>query len=200
MPSVSDVELVLADLEDAFKALNSAVSSPKLVRQSFSRFVELTQRLTAVMRKDWSARRGGTWAANTFPGWNATTALFKELRNQEQHEQQIYISVEETRYYELFGPGGGRIAYSGTWKLTDQLAASPPDWMRLYDSDPVTGAKTNVEIPHCAVAYKYLLQPRDHRTAELVRAAGKSGIHELSSTCMTTLREYCAFYRSSIDA
>jgi hypothetical protein len=200
MTSLSDVDLVLADLEDALAALDAAVSSPKLVRQCFSRFVELTQRLTSARRKEASARTGRSWEAKYFDGWNEITSLFKELRNEEQHSRQIYISVHETRYYELFGPGGGRIAYSGTWQLTDQLAANPPDGMKLFDSDPITGARTNIEIPHCAVGYRYLIQARDDKLAARLKAIGKTELHELSGSCMQILRRYHAFYRTHVDA
>jgi hypothetical protein len=196
--TTSDVDLVLADLEDALIALNDASSSPKLVRQCFSRFVELTQRLTSVMRREFSSIAGGSWKASSFGGWNQTTALFKELRNEEQHAKQIFISVHETRYFELFGPGGGTIAQAGTWQLSDQLAASPPDGVKYYESDPKTGKITNIEIPHCGVNYRYLIQPRDPSLAKMLKTVGSSDIHELSNGCMKTLREYHLHYKNYI--
>jgi hypothetical protein len=42
-----DVVLVYADLRDALADLHDARGSPKRVRRSFSRFVELSQRLTS---------------------------------------------------------------------------------------------------------------------------------------------------------
>lgn len=199
MPRQSDVDLVLADLEDALQALNNAVSSPKLVRQAFSRFIDLSQRLTSVMRKDWSKRQRGPWKASTFEGWNNTSSLFKELRNQEQHELQVYISIHETRCYEPFGPGGGQIAHFGTWKLTDQSAASPPDWMKLYESDPHTGEMLDVEILPYEVTYQYLIQPRDEVIASLLQDIGTSDLHQLSADCMAILRQYHTFYCSKYD-
>ena len=200
MPTYSDVDLVLADLEDSLAVLNAAVGSPKQVRQSFSRFVELSQRLTSSMRKEASARSYGSWEAKNFSGWNEVTALFKELRNEEQHAQQIYISVHETRFFEPYGNGGGRIAISGTWQLTDQLAANPPNGLKLLDSDPVTGEMTNVEIPHCGISYRYLIQPREEKISAKLHAIGETDIHMLSGQCMSTLREYYKFYRARINA
>lgn len=199
MPPISDVDLVLGDLEDALAELRAASASPKEVRQCLSRFIDLTQRLTAVMRKDWSARFGSAWIAGDFKGWNETTDLFKELRNQEQHEKQIYISVNETRHYEIFGPGGGTIACSGVWELSDQRADSPPDALRMYDSDPETGEKSSIEIIPSSVSYRYLLQAREDAVAAKLKALGTSDVHDLSNACMNVLREYHAFYRTRTD-
>lgn len=200
MPEVSDVDLVFSDLQDALIELNDAITSPKRVRRCFSRFVDLTQRLTSAMRRESKARAGLEWQASRFSGWNEVTGLFKDLRNEDQHEQQIYISVHETRYFELFGPSGGRIATSGTWQLTDQLLEKPPDALKMFDSDPKTGEMTNTEIPHCDVAYRYLVQPREAKLATRLRAIGTDDLHEMSGACMSTLSEYHAFIRACIDA
>lgn len=196
MQEVSDVELVFTDLQDALSELDDAITSPKRVRRCFSRFVDLTQRLTSAMRIESKSRAGVEWQAARFGGWNEVTALFKDLRNEEQHERQIYISVQETRYFELFGPGGGRVAASGTWQLTDQLLEKPPDALKMFDSDPETGERTNTEIPHCAVAYRYLIQPREAKLRARLQAIGTADLHQLSGACMSTLREYHAFFRA----
>lgn len=200
MPEVSDVDLVFSDLQDALIELNDAITSPKRVRRCFSRFVDLTQRLTSAMRRESKARAGLEWQASRFSGWNEVTGLFKDLRNEDQHERQIYISVHETRYFELFGPSGGRIATSGTWQLTDQLLEKPPDALKMFDSDPKTGEMTNTEIPHCDVAYRYLVQPREAKLATRLQAIGTDDLHEMSGACMSTLSEYHAFFRACIDA
>lgn len=200
MPQVSDVDLVFADLQDALSELKEAITSPKRIRRCFSRFVDLTQRLTSAMRKESKSRAGVEWQAARFGGWNEVTALFKDLRNEEQHERQIYISVHETRYFELFGPGAGRIATSGTWQLSDQLLEKPPDALKLFDSDPETGQMTNTEIPHCDVTYRYLIQPREAKLAARLQSIGTADLHELSGACMSTLREYHTFFRACIDA
>ena len=200
MPEVSDVDLVFADLQNALSELNDAITSPKRVRRCFSRFVELTQRLTSAMRKESKSKAGVEWRAVRFSGWNEVTALFKDLRNEEQHERQIYISVRETRSFELFGPGGGTITTSGVWQLTDQLLEKPPDALKMFDSDPETGEMTSDEISHCGVAYQYLLQPREAKLGACLQTIGTEDLHELSQTCMSALSEYHAFFRISVDA
>jgi len=176
----SDLDLVLADLRDAFKALDQARPSPKQVRQTFSRFVELTQRLTAVMRRESKKSAGIKWEASKFAGWSEVTTLFKDLRNEEQHERQIRILVHETRYFEPLGPEGERIGVSGTWDLTDQLAENPPDGLRLLEADPVTGAPTDNHIPHCDVLYRYLIKPSDGALALRLGRIGTADVHDLS--------------------
>lgn len=200
MPSLCDVDLVFADLQDALTDLEAGRSSPKQVRRAFSRFVELTQRLTSAMRREAKSKAGIDWQASRFGGWNKVTALFKDLRNEEQHERQIYVSVYETRYYEPFGSGNGRIALSGTWQLTDQLSERPPDALRMFDSDPETGETTRNELPHCDISYSYLIQPREDKLAARLRAIGSADLHELSRRCMFTLHEYYYFFRACINA
>ena len=192
MPSLSDVDLIFADLQDALTELEAARSSPKQVRRTFSRFVELTQRLTSAMRREAKSKTGTDWQASQFSGWNKITALFKDLRNEEQHERQIYISVHETRYYEIFGTEGGRVAFSGTWQLTDQLSERPPDGLRLFDSDPETGEMTKTELLHCDISYSYLIQPREDKLAARLRTIGSADLHELSRRCMITLHDHVA--------
>jgi hypothetical protein len=152
------------------------------------------------MRREAKSKAGADWQASQFCGWTEVTALFKKLRNEEQHEQQIYVSVHETRYYEPFGPGGGRVALSGTWQLTDQLSERPPDSLRMFDSDPETGEMTSNELPQCGISYSYLIQPREDKLAARLRTIGSSDLHELSRRCMVTLHEYHSFFRACIDA
>lgn len=173
--------------------------SPKQVRRTFSRFIELTQRLTSVMRRESKAKTGVEWKASEFLGWNEVTSLFKHLRNEEQHERQVRISVNETRYFEPFGEGGGTIAFSGTWELTDQLAEKPPDGLRLMDSDPDTGAPTNNQILHCDISYRYLIQSNDAKLVAWLDSTGTSDVHELSHRCVEVLKSYHAFFRARME-
>jgi hypothetical protein len=45
---------VFADLSDAYAALVASQHSPREVRRAFVRFVDLSQKLTSAMRKDFS--------------------------------------------------------------------------------------------------------------------------------------------------
>ena len=85
-------------------------------------------------------------------------------------------------------------------QITDQLLEKPPDALKMFDSDPKTGEMTNTEIPHCDVAYRYLVQPREAKLATRLQAIGTDNLHELSGACMSTFSEYYAFFRACIDA
>jgi hypothetical protein len=195
----SDVDIVFADLQDAFKDLGTARPSPKQVRRAFSRFVDLTQRLTSVMRPEAKAKTGLDWVAADFPGWNDVTALFKDLRNEDQHKTQIRVSVRETSYFEPFGAGGGSFAVSGTWVRTDQLAEAPPNGVRMLHSDPDTGRPTNTPIPSSDTAYRYLLESHDPKLVGRLQAIGTADIHELSRKCLTSLEAYYEFFQVRIS-
>ncbi len=200
MPSSPEVDLVFADLQDAYHDLEAAAHSPKQVRRAFSRFVELTQRLTSVMRKEFKGRRGQEWKASEFPDWNEITHLFKELRNEEQHKRPIYISVYETRYYKIFDDDKPHVALSGTWELNDQLMDNPPDGMTFYPADPITGQMSAAERPAVRVEYKFLLQARDEVLRNRLKAIGSANVHELSKHCLGTLNKYHQFYTGKLGA
>ena len=66
MAESSIVALVFRDLVDAYDELSSGSKSPKAVRQSFANFVNLSQKLTSHMRKEYRAKRGEPWVAADF--------------------------------------------------------------------------------------------------------------------------------------
>jgi hypothetical protein len=200
MPSSPEVDLVFADLQDAYHDLEAAAHSPKQVCRAFSGFVELTQRLMSVMRKEFKARRGQEWKAFEFPDWNETTHLFKDLRNEEQHERLIYISIYETRHYKISNDDKRLFAFSGTRELSDQLMDNPPDGITYYPADPSTGQMSAVERQAVRVEYKFLLQARDETLRHRLQAIGSANVHELSKHCLATLNKYHQSYVAKLDA
>jgi len=70
MTESSIVAVVYQDLADAFAELSSESTSPKAVRRSFANFVDLSQKLTSHMRKEYSEKKGKPWVASDFGGWN----------------------------------------------------------------------------------------------------------------------------------
>ena len=101
MTRSTETALVFADLKDAFAALGAARGSPKDVHRAFTRFLELSQKLTAAMRKDASWLGKGKWIASSFPGWTPATEFIKYLRNEDQHGDQVFLSVHERRYFQI---------------------------------------------------------------------------------------------------
>jgi hypothetical protein len=56
MSKFSIVDVVFQDLSDAFAEVTSGSTSPKTVRLSFGNFVNLSQKLSANMYKEYSAK------------------------------------------------------------------------------------------------------------------------------------------------
>jgi hypothetical protein len=198
--SVDDSALVFADLADARQELDNARGSPKNVRRCFSRYVDLTQRLTAAMRTDFSRRKRSTWVAADFSGWTDDTAFLKWLRNEDQHGNQIYVSVHERHFYELECTGDRLLVFEGTWALIDQLTDSVPGGMTMHLPDPATGKLSEVVVEPERVEYQYLLQPRTQEATDWIRRLVNSDIHELTDRSFAVLTQYHAFFRQRADA
>ena len=149
MPHSTEAALVFADLKDTFAALEADRGSPKNVRRSFTRFIELSQKLTAAMRRDASRLGKGKWVASSFPGWTPVTELIKYLRNEDQHGDQVFLSVHERRHFPVptnLPPGfhvepGRTFVFEGTWQLNDQLLDAPPEGSRRTRSTPELGSR-----------------------------------------------------------
>lgn len=193
IPSSTDV--VFADLRDALAELRDSRSSPREVRRAFVRFVDLTQRLTSAMRTDYSRTGRGAWAASEFAGWSPVTDYFKWLRNQDQHDTPIRVSVHERRFYAVPGFDGELFPVEGTWVLGDQLADRPPDGITFYPTDPLTGKALDPVAP-VRIEYQYLVQPHSEDSRLRLQAIGTTDLHWLSTECFAVLEKYHAFYVS----
>ena len=168
MSQALDSSLVFADLCDAHATLVACRESPREVRRAFVRFIDLSQKLTSAMRKDFSRLERGSWEASKFPSWTPVTELLKHLRNEDQHGNQIYISVHERRHFPLpenLPPGFARppshtFVFEGTWELTDQLLEDPPDGIETFEVNPMTGQPTGRPMPLLKLERFYILQAR----------------------------------------
>jgi hypothetical protein len=203
-----DSALVFADLGDAHASLVASRKSPKEVRRAFVRFVDLSQKLTSAMRKDFSRLNLGSWEASRFQGWTPVTQLIKHLRNEDQHGRQIYISVHERRHFpvpETLPPGFTRppshtFVFEGTWELTDQLLEDPPEGIETFEIDPTTGNPTGQPMQLLKLERSYILQARTEETRKLIAAARLIDVHEISASAFETLSEYFTFFRREADA
>jgi hypothetical protein len=194
-----DTDLVFSDLRAALATLESARGTPREVRRALSRFVELTQRLTSTMRRDYSRVKGERWDAGSFPGWNHVTELFKWYRNEEQHGDQIYIAVRERHMYSMDSDSNSYIVSEGTWNLNDQNAEKPPSGLALHAADPVTGQMTDEVLVPARVEHTYLFRARSEEAAARLRLAAMSDVHRLSQSCFETLSQYHAFFGDRIQ-
>lgn len=191
-----DTDLVFADLNDAKQSLDEARGSPREVRRAFSRFVDLTQRLTSAMRTDYSRLKDGKWEAKEFSGWTVDTDFLKWLRNKDQHAGQIYISVHQRNFYRLAVLGDRLLAFEGTWVLIDQLTSEIPSGISFYLPDPATGAISDEVVLPVRTEFQYLFQPRTLEAREWLQKVGNSDIHQLAERAIAVLRTYHGFFHA----
>lgn len=200
MTSTPESDLVFTDLSDAIGALEQARGSPKEVRRAFSRFADLTQRLTSAMRLDYSRVKISNWNATAFIGWNTVTDFFKWLRNEDQHGDQSYISVHERRFYPVDRTESKLFVFEGTWNLIDQNTDQPPDGITFHPVDPETGSISDVVVSPVRIEHFYILQARSNEATSRLRQAGTSDVHLLSRSCFDTLSQYYAFFLQQTGA
>jgi hypothetical protein len=171
------------------------------VRRAFARFVELSQKLTSAMRKEFEEITGEKWDALTFAGWNGTTKLFKELRNIDQHANTITIQVHERQYYTIAMEGNTYIVAEGTWELDDQLSNRPPEGMALVPADPDTGGPSETAIYLMERReYEFHLYPSTVKLEGMLNSIGTRNIHLLSEQCFKILQDYYLYYYSKIQS
>lgn len=207
MTRATETALVFADLKDTFAALGAARGSPKDVRRTFSRFLELSQKLTSAMRKDASRLGKVEWAASSFPGWTPATELIKYLRNEDQHGDQVFLSVHERRHFPIptnLPPGfnvepGRTFVFEGTWVLGDQLADAPPEGITAYEFDPITRQPTDREMVPLKIERFYILQARSEKAKKKIAAAGTVDVHELAEAAFSTFASYLQFFCEQSD-
>jgi hypothetical protein len=199
MSEFSIVDVVFQDLSDAFAEVTSGSTSPKTVRRSFGNFVNLSQKLSATMYKEYSAKTGQSWSASDFNGWNEVTELFKQIRNDDEHEHPVSILVHETQYFKIF-EGAPEVALTGTWSfsLEDQLLGNPRDDLRLELADPETGQPSGESVAPVRKEYEFHLSPTSKKAKNLLTKIGDPNVQTLSKSCFSVLTNYYQYYRSQL--
>jgi len=200
----SDVDVIFLDWSAALERIDTYRDSPREVRRNFSQLIDLSQKLTSVMRKEFP----GKWEAKRFQGWSKVTELFKELRNYEQHEELLQHHLEETSRLTIPGEDGWpemTFGVSGTLKDVDPLAEEKPSSnIVLMAADPETGRMTNREIGHVSKrTHRYVLSvaqksERGRKINRLLEQIGTNDVHALSEQCNETLTDYLQLYRAEL--
>lgn len=200
MTESSIVAVAYRDLADAYAELSSESTSPKAVRRSFANFVDLSQKLTSHMRKEYSEKKGKPWIASDFGGWNDVTELFKQLRNDDQHERPVFILVDETQYFRVSAEDATEIALSGTWSfsLEDQLADTPRDDLRLELADPKTRRPSGGFVPPTRKEYEFQLYPSSKKAEALLTKISDPNVRTLSENCFAVLTNYYRYYECQL--
>ncbi len=194
------VSVVYRDLMDSYAELSSGNTSPKAVRRSFASFVDLSQKLTSHMRREYSEKTRKKWVPSSFDGWNANTELFEQLRNDDQHDRPISILVNETRYFRVFEDDPTLTALSGTWSfsLDDQLSDSPRNDLVIGYVDLNTGRPSGELISPVRKEYEFHLHPSSNKVKALLEEIGDTNVRTLSDKCFETLTAYYDYYRRSL--
>lgn len=190
----------MEDLRDSLKELLESKDSPKKTRKAFAEFVNLSQRLTSVMRKNSETR----WNAVEFQGWNEITDLFKKMRNYEEHVEIIKSEIQQTASYTMTDKGseGVTLCMRRTIKNVDPLSRKVPTAnVVLYEADPVTGRMTNkrVETERAVTScFNVLIAETNQKGRAINKLLDKINNTEicfLASNCYATLCEYYKFYQ-----
>lgn len=197
MSMEDDTALTFSDLLDSLEDLEDARGSPKRVRRAFTRFVDLSQRLTASMRTDYRRVVSQQWEASSFPGWTSDTSFLKWLRNEDQHARLIYVQVLERQHFKL-DDSTNSLVLEVTWDLQDQMSDDVPRGIQLLASESGSLGRKDFALPVERVEYQYLLKPRSNNAKAKMDALSSADLHELALRSMKVLREYHEFYRQSL--
>jgi hypothetical protein len=201
MSEASNVALAFRDLRDAFEELSSGSVSPVAVRRNFTTFVDLSQKLTSYMRKEYGEKKGQTWVASDFDGWNDVTELFKAIRTDDQHERPISILVNETHYLRISEDTPDELAVSGTWSFSfdDQHLDTPRDDIIFELQDPQTGQPSGQRVTPTRVEYEFHLLPSSKKVEALLTKLGDRNVRSLSEKCFEVLSNYYQYYEDQVQ-
>jgi hypothetical protein len=205
MAAPSDVDLVYLDLRDSVTAFNAVRGSPRDIRRSLSHYVELSQRLTSAMRKDYSRRGKGKWEASLFSEWTPGTELLKYLRNQDQHENQVFVTVHEQLYYdipedmEIKGIPSRNLILDSKWQMTDQTLDRPPAGSELSLTEPENPLQPGVVLLPTKTESSYVLYPRNPEDEKKMAASGVTDLHRFVNSTFVTLEKYYQYYNKAIN-
>lgn len=206
IPPQNAVARVIADLEHCTAKLKDEKDSPYEVRRLFRDFVTMSQQITEMMRREFSARTGGTqWQASAFQGWDATSHLFKVLRRTDFHETPFVIGVHDVLTFntaDVFGTQEklGTIQQIGTWLMADPNATEIPAPVTVSVGMPGTGIVASTPLTPIAREFRYFVLPGTVEISEALTAAGTQDVHLLVARCIVILRDYVVFFQSRCAA
>jgi hypothetical protein len=198
-----DTEIVFRDLKEANKKLQLQTKNPNAVRQRFSEFVTLSQKLTEVMRKEYSALTLQKWEPKIFSGWTSITTLFKELRNADYHQNPIRIimhQIHESRGVESSIDKEGNIINTPV-QLDIKVVYSPEAGLKKKLPNPCsynvidTNGQQSEPIPILAVRFEFHLEGRTPAIENILNSLETRDIHILAKQGYATFSNYYEFYK-----
>lgn len=204
-----DSEIVFRDLTKANKKLRHKITNPDAIRRWFTEFVNQSQKLTLTMRKEYSALTKLKWEAIYFTGWTPITEFFKELRNADQHELPIRISLIQTQEYPCVEIGvdesGKEIEIPGIFSV--QAGTTPEAGFEKKLPNPITVnliEQHNIDMgpipPPTKISFEFHVEGQTPKTQEMLKGIGNSNLHELTAQCYKTLSDYYNYYKARLSA
>jgi hypothetical protein len=176
-------------------SISNELHSPAEMRRSFGSFIDLSQKLTNAMRRDFSPKQ---WEASSFKGWNSTTSLFKKLRNYDQHEHPVLIQVMQRNFYPVTEKKEQHMVVQGTWSLGSPFDTSPPEGLVIVAADPKTGKPSEVELVPDKIEYEFLISTGEEKLQKKLEEIGNLNIHDLTSNCFKVLSDYYDFFKAEL--
>lgn len=192
-------ELIFGDLKATYSELDGERFSPVVVRRSFGRFIDLSQKLTSAMRRDFSTEKNKKWEASDFNGWNEVTVFFKKLRNFDQHEFPIQIQVHQRNYFSIEEGSDQHLVVEGTWSLGSPFSKEPPEGMALVLGDPKTGKPTDTKVEPSRIEFEFVIHAQNEALENKLEKIGTKDIHALSRQCFEVLSNYYDYFCASIN-
>jgi hypothetical protein len=197
-------DIVFTDIVQVERAIAANVKSLADVRRDFAHLVALGLQLTAVMRREYSASTGAKWKSSDFPGWNAVSVLMKELRNADQHESPIRVSIKPVWYFPAsqLDPSAPPelalfIASENDFE-PDQLTPELSDRFDIWFT-PEGGGET-VKLQHFACDFRFTVKATTPKTAALLAATGTDDLKRLAKRYVSTLKRYRTYYNKQLKA
>lgn len=195
-----DSSIVRADLTRTLQELKSERHVPETARRRLAEFTALTQKLTDAIRHEYLQRTSTKWSAATFDGWDEVTALFKALRNADQHGSTVKLEVHEKRRIlarQLVpgAPDNLYLTFEGEQALPSQLHEFVPDTMTLHrDADGQPGEA----IPWSHHETTFFLASDSARVRAALSRVATRDIYELAEHCLNVLTRYHDYYLSQL--
>lgn len=158
------------------------------------------------MRRDFSSRKGKKWEATSFTAWTAKTELLKYLRNQDQHADQVFITVHDRHYYdvpddvEIAGIPGRQFVIDGVWQMTDQTQDRPPEGLEVRLSDRGVRPPAGQLLLPTKTESWYEFYPRNNEQKNRFTKAQATDVHAFTSDTFATLSAYYEHYKHAVDA
>jgi len=201
-----DTEIVFRDLTRANKKLRHQRKNPDALRRRFTDFVTLSQKLTAVMYKEYPELIGEKWEARAFSGWTPVTELFRKLRNVDQHQSLIRIKMRQTQVYEGTEISADDSGNEVRTPMNFELQVGYSSEVGFNKKMPGQAGVAFIQVGNHQepvgepdkVYWYFELEGGTPEIEKAIEVAGTPDVHQLAARCYKVLSEYYKFYRTQL--